>query len=59
MRKKGGIILQLKKIICIITWNDFKTKVPFIARIVVFLLEQKINLNLMKRYVNLKVSVEL
>ena len=42
-----------------ITWNDFKTKVPFIARIVVFLLEQKISLNLMKKYVNLKISVEL
>ena len=57
--EKGWHYLAVKKIICIITWNDFKTKVPFIARIVVFLLEQKINLNLMKKYVNLKISVEL
>ena len=43
-----------EKVICIIKSNNL-----IVAYIVSFLLEQKINLNLMKMYVKIKISEEL
>ena len=55
--KEGCHYLAAKKIICIITWNSLR--MIFIAWIVFILLEQKINLSLMKNYVETKIFVEL